>query len=75
MNIKKYLTDPRPEPSLASSALNRVTEALTSIALYDDRQCVARLLCEAAGGGNLGTSGLLQAVSGIQPLLTYVILC
>ncbi|XP_045779572.1 GATA zinc finger domain-containing protein 14 [Maniola jurtina] len=63
---------PRPRPSLASEALSAVTEALTSIALYDDYQCVPRLLCEAAAGGALGSSGILQTVSGLQPLLTLL---
>ncbi|CAK1546856.1 unnamed protein product [Leptosia nina] len=59
-------------PSFATEALSRVTEALTSIALYDDYQCVPRLLCEAAGGGALGPSNLLQSVAGLQPLLTLL---
>ncbi|CAH0731287.1 unnamed protein product, partial [Brenthis ino] len=63
---------PQPRPSVASEAVSRITEALTSIALYDDYQCVARLLCEAAGGGALGTAGILQTVAGLQPLLTLL---
>ncbi|XP_046972361.1 uncharacterized protein LOC124539082 [Vanessa cardui] len=63
---------PRPRPSIASDALSAVTDALTSIALYDDQQCVPRLLCEAAGGETLGSSGILQTLSGIQPLLTLL---
>ncbi|XP_064074204.1 uncharacterized protein LOC135193876 [Vanessa tameamea] len=63
---------PRQRPSIASDALSAVTGALTSIALYDDQQCVPRLLCEAAGGGALGSSGILQTLSGIQPLLTLL---
>ncbi|XP_012545382.2 uncharacterized protein LOC105841563 [Bombyx mori] len=61
-----------PRPSIASGALNSIVGALTSIALYDDRQCVPRLLCEAAGGGSLGSSSLLNSVSGLQPLLTLL---
>ncbi|CAG5056963.1 unnamed protein product [Parnassius apollo] len=67
-----YRPPTRPRPSLASEALSSVTEALTSIALYDDRQCVARLLCEAASGGALGSSQTLQSVTGLQPLLTLL---
>ncbi|KOB79147.1 Uncharacterized protein OBRU01_00984, partial [Operophtera brumata] len=62
----------RPRPSLASDALTAVTGALTSIALYDDYQCVPRLLCEAAGGGTLGSTGVLDSVAGIQPLLSLL---
>ncbi|XP_050355208.1 uncharacterized protein LOC126776603 [Nymphalis io] len=63
---------PRPRPYIASDALSAVTDALTSIALYDDQQCVPRLLCEAAGGGALGSSGIIQTLSGLQPLLTLL---
>ncbi|CAG4985419.1 unnamed protein product [Colias eurytheme] len=56
-------------PSFASEALSRLTEALTSIALYDDYQCVPRLLCEA-GGGALGSASALP--TGLQPLLTLL---
>ncbi|XP_038221206.1 probable serine/threonine-protein kinase clkA [Zerene cesonia] len=56
-------------PSFASEALSRLTEALTSIALYDDYQCVPRLLCEA-GGGALGATSALP--TGLQPLLTLL---
>ncbi|XP_073959184.1 uncharacterized protein [Choristoneura fumiferana] len=62
----------KPRPSPTSAALSAVTEALTSIALYDDRQCVPRLLCEAAGGAGGTASGLLQSISGLQPLLTLL---
>ncbi|XP_039760358.1 transcription factor mef2A [Pararge aegeria] len=68
----QYYKPPRPRPSLASGALTAVTGALTSIAMYDDYQCVPRLLCEAAAGGALGSSGILQTVSGLQPLLTLL---
>ncbi|XP_023945637.2 probable serine/threonine-protein kinase clkA [Bicyclus anynana] len=68
----QYYRPPRPRPSLASEALSAVTGALTSIAKYDDYQCVPRLLCEAAAGGALGNSGILQTVSGLQPLLTLL---
>ncbi|CAK1594206.1 unnamed protein product [Parnassius mnemosyne] len=71
-----YRLPTRPRPSLASEALSSVTEALTSIALYDDKQCVARLLCEAASGGALGSTQVLQllsAYSGISsnPLFVF----
>ncbi|XP_026331624.1 uncharacterized protein LOC113238970 [Hyposmocoma kahamanoa] len=65
----------RPNQSPASQALTAVTEALTSIALYDDYQCVPRLLCEAASGGALATAGaspVLQSIANIQPLLTLL---
>ncbi|KAL0868166.1 hypothetical protein ABMA27_007717 [Loxostege sticticalis] len=67
-----YRPPRRPKQSFASEALSAVTGALTSIALYDDYQCVPRLLCEAAGGGALGTSSVLQSVAGLQPLLTLL---
>ncbi|CAF4881263.1 unnamed protein product [Pieris macdunnoughi] len=71
-NIQNYNTGHFYErPSFATEALSRVTEALTSIALYDDFQCVPRLLCEAAGGG-LGSSNVLQSVTGLQPLMTLL---
>ncbi|CAH2053983.1 unnamed protein product, partial [Iphiclides podalirius] len=60
------------KPSLASEAVDRVTEALTSIALFDDLQCVPRLLCEAASDGALGSSQTLQSIAGVQPLLTLL---
>ncbi|XP_061725005.1 uncharacterized protein LOC133530956 [Cydia pomonella] len=63
---------PEPRPSATSAALSAVTEALSSLALYDDAQCVPRLLCEAAGGGSIPGSGILQSVSGLQPLLTLL---
>ncbi|XP_059053074.1 uncharacterized protein LOC131847510 [Achroia grisella] len=66
-----YRPPRRPQPSAASQALSTITGALSSIALYDDYQCVPRLLCEAAGGGTLG-SGVLQSVGGLQPLLTLL---
>ncbi|XP_063383312.1 uncharacterized protein LOC134669589 [Cydia fagiglandana] len=62
----------KPRPSATSEALSAVTEALTSLALYDDAQCVPRMLCEAAGGGSLPGSGILQSVAGLQPLLTLL---
>ncbi|XP_063537298.1 uncharacterized protein LOC134746702 [Cydia strobilella] len=62
----------KPRPSATSAALSAVTEALTSLALYDDAQCVPRLLCEAAGGGTIPGSGILQSVAGLQPLLTLL---
>ncbi|CAH2095553.1 unnamed protein product [Euphydryas editha] len=68
----QYDRPPRPRPSIASGALSAVTDALSSIALNDEYQCVARLLCEAAGGGALGSSGILQTISGLQPLLTLL---
>ncbi|VVC94745.1 unnamed protein product, partial [Leptidea sinapis] len=58
--------------SFASEAVSRVTEALSSIAVYDDYQCVPRLLCEAAQSGSLGSSNLLNSVPGLQPLLTLL---
>ncbi|RVE46551.1 hypothetical protein evm_008786 [Chilo suppressalis] len=67
-----YRPSRRPKPSFASEALATVTGALTSIAMYDDYQCVPRLLCEAAGGGALGSSGVLQSIAGLQPLLTLL---
>ncbi|XP_022127641.2 uncharacterized protein LOC111001887 [Pieris rapae] len=71
-NIQNYNTGHFYErPSFATEAISRVTEALTSIALYDDYQCVPRLLCEAAGGG-LGSSNVLQSVTGLQPLITLL---
>ncbi|XP_052750924.1 uncharacterized protein LOC128200709 [Galleria mellonella] len=66
-----YRPPKRPKTSAASQALSAITGALSSIALYDDYQCVPRLLCEAAGGGTLG-SGVLQSVAGLQPLLTLL---
>ncbi|XP_053615795.1 uncharacterized protein LOC128678350 isoform X2 [Plodia interpunctella] len=71
-NGQYYKPPRRPKQSLASEALSAVTGALTSIALYDDYQCVPRLLCEAAGGGALGSSSVLQNVAGLQPLLTLL---
>ncbi|KAG6451361.1 uncharacterized protein LOC115444346 [Manduca sexta] len=62
----------RPKSSIASEAFSSVLSALTSTALYDDKQCVPRMLCEAAGGGALGSSSLLQSVTGLQPLLTLL---
>ncbi|XP_013147284.1 PREDICTED: uncharacterized protein LOC106110118 [Papilio polytes] len=63
-----YRPPNRQRPSLATEALSTVSEALTSIALFDDRECVARLLCEAASGAPV--SGTLQSIAGLQPLLT-----
>ncbi|KPJ15485.1 hypothetical protein RR48_09414 [Papilio machaon] len=60
----------RQRPSLASEALSSVSEALTSIALFDDRECVPRLLCEAASGAP--GSGTLHSIAGLQPLLTLL---
>ncbi|XP_072933083.1 uncharacterized protein [Epargyreus clarus] len=71
-NGQAYRPPRRPRPSLASDALSAVTGALTSIAENDDYQCVARLLCEAAAGGALGGSSLLESISGLQPLLTLL---
>ncbi|XP_063366325.1 uncharacterized protein LOC134654783 [Cydia amplana] len=62
----------KPRPSAPSAALSAVTDALTSIALYDDAQCVPRMLCEAAEGGSIPGSGILQSVAGLQPLLTLL---
>ncbi|KAL4719093.1 hypothetical protein ACJJTC_015460 [Scirpophaga incertulas] len=62
----------RPKQSFASDALATVSEALSSIAIHDDLQCVPRLLCEAAGGGSVGSSNLLQSIANIQPFLMYV---
>ncbi|CAG9793176.1 unnamed protein product [Diatraea saccharalis] len=67
-----YRPQRRKQPSFTSEAFSKITGALTSIALYDDYQCVPRLLCEAAGGGALGSSEVLQSVAGLQPLLTLL---
>ncbi|XP_013173121.1 PREDICTED: TBC1 domain family member 5 homolog A [Papilio xuthus] len=73
-NLRIVEQCPRPpkrqRPSLASEALSSVSEALTSIALFDDRECVARLLCEAASGAP--GFGTLQSIAGLQPLLTLL---
>ncbi|XP_041983261.1 uncharacterized protein LOC121736244 [Aricia agestis] len=66
-NEDSFYGRPAPRPSLAAQALSSVTEALTSIAKYDDYQCVPRLLCEASGG----MSGL-PSVPGLESLLTLL---
>ncbi|CAH1636232.1 unnamed protein product [Spodoptera littoralis] len=62
----------RPK-SLTQRAVSAVAEALTSIALYDDQQCVPKILCEVAGGSKAVSSpALLKATESLQPLLTLL---
>ncbi|KAJ8709433.1 hypothetical protein PYW07_009259 [Mythimna separata] len=66
---------PRPSrrpKSLTQRAVSAVAEALTSIALYDDKQCVPRLLCEVAGGSTASSPALVTASSRLQPLLSLL---
>ncbi|CAH0596533.1 unnamed protein product [Chrysodeixis includens] len=60
---------PRRPKSLTQRAVSAVAEALTSIALYDDYQCVPRMLCEVAGGSTASSPTLQKATAGLQPLL------
>ncbi|XP_063897000.1 uncharacterized protein LOC126053956 [Helicoverpa armigera] len=62
----------RPK-SFSERAVSAVAEALTSIALYDDQQCVPKILCEVAGGSSTASSPmLLKASASLQPLLTLL---
>ncbi|KAF9414741.1 hypothetical protein HW555_007437 [Spodoptera exigua] len=62
----------RPK-SLTQRAVSAVAEALTSIALYDDYQCVPKILCDVAGGSTAVSSpALLKATETLQPLLTLL---
>ncbi|XP_047035025.1 uncharacterized protein LOC124641063 [Helicoverpa zea] len=62
----------RPK-SLPERAVSAVAEALTSIALYDDQQCVPKILCEVAGGSSTASSPmLLKASASLQPLLSLL---
>ncbi|XP_026739254.1 uncharacterized protein LOC113502072 [Trichoplusia ni] len=63
-----YRPNRRPK-SLTQRAVSAVAEALTSIALYDDYQCVPRMLCEVAGGSTASSPTLQKATAGLQPLL------
>ncbi|KAJ8712002.1 hypothetical protein PYW08_008956 [Mythimna loreyi] len=61
----------RPK-SLTQRAVSAVAEALTSIALYDDKQCVPRVLCEVAGGSSASSPSLVKASASLQPLLSLL---
>ncbi|CAB3233012.1 unnamed protein product [Arctia plantaginis] len=61
----------RPK-SLTQQAVSAVAEALTSIALFDDKQCVPRILCEVASGSSAGSPTLLKATAGLGPLLSIL---
>ncbi|OWR50050.1 hypothetical protein KGM_215225 [Danaus plexippus plexippus] len=65
-----YLAEQNYASSAASSVISSVSNALSSISEHDDRQCVARLLCEAVSGSP--ASSLFDRVSGLQPLLTLL---
>jgi hypothetical protein len=55
--------------------LGGFSNALESIARYDDKQCVARMLCEVSAGGRPGSgyfsrgSGGLFDLSGLQGVM------
>lgn len=72
IHLFRFLTGPSRRPkSLTQRAVSAVAEALTSIALYDDQQCVPKILCEVAGGSKAVSSpALLKATESLQPLLT-----
>ncbi|CAG9568416.1 unnamed protein product [Danaus chrysippus] len=70
LNRYPYKAEQNYASSATSSFLSSVSNALSSISEHDDRQCVARLLCEAVSGSP--ASSLFDRVSGLQPLLTLV---